>query len=103
MEVHQFLEQQSNYKLGRVVSCRLPTAVAQVRIQVRSYGICGGQSGTGGQVFSEYFSFPCHSFHQLLHTHHHPPSGAGTVGQIEADIPSGLGYTLHQDNEKKNL
>jgi hypothetical protein len=20
------------------------------------------------QVFSEYFGFPCHSFHQLLHT-----------------------------------
>jgi hypothetical protein len=25
-----------------------------------------------GQVFSEYFGFPCHfSFHQLLHNHHH--------------------------------
>jgi hypothetical protein len=45
MEVHQYLEQQSNYKLGRAVSCRLPTAVAQVRIQVRSYEICGGRAG----------------------------------------------------------
>jgi hypothetical protein len=35
-----------------------------------------------GQVFSEYFGFPCQfSFHQLLHTHHHLSSGAGTVGQ----------------------
>jgi hypothetical protein len=35
-----------------------------------------------GQVFSEYFSFPWHSFHRLLHTHHHPlSSGAGTIGQ----------------------
>jgi hypothetical protein len=27
-----------------------------------------------GQVFSEYFGFPCqnHSFHQLLHPHNHP-------------------------------
>jgi hypothetical protein len=30
------------------------------------------------QVFSEYFGFPCHSFHRLLDTHHHPPSGAST-------------------------
>jgi hypothetical protein len=27
-----------------------------------------------GQVFSEYFSFPCQfSFHQLHHNHHHHP------------------------------
>jgi hypothetical protein len=24
-----------------------------------------------GQVFSEYFSFPCQSFHQFLHDHNH--------------------------------
>jgi hypothetical protein len=24
-----------------------------------------------GQVFSEYFSFPCQSFHQFLHHHNH--------------------------------
>jgi hypothetical protein len=24
------------------------------------------------QVFSEYSRFPCHSFHRLLLTHHHP-------------------------------
>jgi hypothetical protein len=29
-------------------------------------------------------------FHRLLHTHHHPLSRAGTVGQRVADIPSGL-------------
>jgi hypothetical protein len=35
-----------------------------------------------GQVFSEYFGFPCQfSFHQLLHTHHHLLAGAGTIGQ----------------------
>jgi hypothetical protein len=43
-----------------------------------------------GQVFSEYFSFPCHfSFHRMLHTHH-LSSGAGTIGQLVADVPSGL-------------
>jgi hypothetical protein len=35
-----------------------------------------------GQVFSEYFGFPCQtSFHQLLHSHPHLSSGAGTIGQ----------------------
>jgi hypothetical protein len=27
---------------------------------------------TLGQVFSEYFGFPCQSFHQYLHHHNHP-------------------------------
>jgi hypothetical protein len=42
-----------------------------------------------GQVFSEYFAFSCHSFHQLIYIHH-LPSGASTIDQIVADIPSGL-------------
>jgi hypothetical protein len=50
------------------------------------------------QVFSEYFGFPCqYSFHQFLHNHLHLSSGASTVGQwadaigqLVADIPSGL-------------
>jgi hypothetical protein len=25
-----------------------------------------------GKVFSEYFGFPCQSFHQFLHLHNHP-------------------------------
>jgi hypothetical protein len=29
---------------------RLPTAAARVRAQVRSCGICGGQSGTGANI-----------------------------------------------------
>jgi hypothetical protein len=43
-----------------------------------------------GQVFSEYFGFPCQfSFQRLLHNHY-LSYGAGTIGQIEADLPSGL-------------
>jgi hypothetical protein len=35
-----------------------------------------------GQVFSEYFGFPCQSsFHQLLHIHPHLSSGTCTIGQ----------------------
>jgi hypothetical protein len=57
-----------------------------------------------GQVFSEYeyFGFPCGSIHWLLHTHHHPLSGANTVGQILADVPSGLSLTPLQDTKNNS-
>jgi hypothetical protein len=43
-----------------------------------------------GQVFSEYFgSRSQFLFHQKLHTH--VSSGAGTIGQLVAEVPSGLG------------
>jgi hypothetical protein len=46
-----------------------------------------------GQVFSEYFGFPCQSsFYKILHHHNHP-------GQV-ADLPSGpsLDSTPHYEN-----
>jgi hypothetical protein len=48
-----------------------------------------------GKVFSEYFCFPCQfSFHRLLHNHqHHLSSGAGTIGQTVAAVPSGPSLT----------
>jgi hypothetical protein len=53
-----------------------------------------------GKVFSEYFGFLCRfSFHWLLHTHH-LSAAAGTIGQIVADVPSGLNLTPTQ--RKKN-
>jgi hypothetical protein len=55
-----------------------------------------------GQVFSEHFGFPCHSFYRLLHTHHHPSSsGAGTIGQIVVDVPKGLSLTPLKETKKK--
>jgi hypothetical protein len=55
-----------------------------------------------GQVFSEYFGFPCQSSFRLLHTHtHHLSSGAGIIGQILADVPSGLSLTPPQETKKK--
>jgi hypothetical protein len=36
--------------IAQAVSQRLPTLAARVRAQVRSCGICGGQSGTGAGV-----------------------------------------------------
>jgi hypothetical protein len=47
-----------------------------------------------GQVFSEYFGFPCQfAFHLFLHNHH-LSSGAGTIGQRVVAVPSGLSLTL---------
>jgi hypothetical protein len=55
-----------------------------------------------GQIFSKYFGFPCRfSFHQLLHIHHHQSSWAGTIGQLEADVPNGLSLTPPQETKKK--
>jgi hypothetical protein len=46
------------------------------------------------QVFSEYFDFLYQfSFPRLLHIHHYLSSGAGTIRQIVADVPSGLSLT----------
>jgi hypothetical protein len=54
-------------------------------------------------VFSEYFGFPRHlSFHRLLHTHHHLSSGAGTVGQLVADVPSGRSLTPPSETKHKH-
>jgi hypothetical protein len=56
---------------------------------------------TLGQIFSEYFGFPFQFlFHRLLHTHH-LSTGAGTVGHLVADVPSGLGLTPPQEIKKK--
>jgi hypothetical protein len=49
-----------------------------------------------GQVFSEYFDILYKfSFHRLLHIHHHLSSGAGTIGQLVAYVPSGLKVSPH--------
>jgi hypothetical protein len=50
------------------------------------------------QLFSKYFGFPCQSlFHQMLHIH--LSSGAGTIDELVADVPSAL--SLKQPHKKK--
>jgi hypothetical protein len=81
--------------IAQALSRRLPTAKARVRGHV---GFVLDKVALG-QVFSEYFGFPYQfSFHRLLHIHHHLPSGAGTIGQLVADVPSGLSLTPPQEN-----
>jgi hypothetical protein len=73
--------------------------------QVRSFGICGEQSGTGAGFFPEYFGFPYQfSFHRLLLTHnHHPELVPGTIGQTVADVPSGLTFPTSYKFSQKSL
>jgi hypothetical protein len=57
--------------IAQAVSRRLPTASARVRSQVRLFGICGGQSGTGAgyiQVlrFSVPILIPSTALHSLI-------------------------------------
>jgi hypothetical protein len=56
-----------------------------------------------GQDFSEYFGFRCQfSFYRLLHIHHHVSSGAGTIGQLVADVPIGLSLIPPKETKKRN-
>jgi hypothetical protein len=57
--------------VAQAVSRWFSTAAARVRTGLSLVGFVVDEA-TLGQVFSEYFGFPCHAFHRLLHTHHHP-------------------------------
>jgi hypothetical protein len=87
--------------VAQAVSRRFAPAAARVWAQVGSCGIYGRHSDTGAG-FLEYFGLFCQfSFHRLLHTHH-LSSGAATIGQLVADVRSGLSLTPPQET-KKNL
>jgi hypothetical protein len=68
--------------IAQAVSRWLPTATARVQTRVLVMWDFVVNKVALGQVFSEYFGYPCQSsFHQFLHNHHHLSSGAGTIGQ----------------------
>jgi hypothetical protein len=78
--------------IAQAVSLRFPTAAARFRAGSGHVETVVGKVALG-QVFSEYFDLPClFSFQWLLHTHH-LSSGAGTIGQLVAHVPSGLSLT----------
>jgi hypothetical protein len=67
--------------IAQAVSRWLPTAAARVQPGSSLVGFVVDKVALG-QVFSEYFGFPCQSlFHQFVHNHHHLSPGAGTIGQ----------------------
>jgi hypothetical protein len=86
--------------ITQVVSRRLPTAAARVRVQVRSFGICGGQSGTRAG-FLRVLRFPCHSHSTDCSTFIIMLCGVGTIGQLVADVISRLCLTPPQETKKK--
>jgi hypothetical protein len=58
--------------LAQAVTRWLLTAAARVRVRAEHVGFVVDRVVLG-QVFSEYFGFPCQSsFHQFLHHHDHP-------------------------------
>jgi hypothetical protein len=78
--------------IAQAVSRRIPTSVPGFEPRSGHVGFVVDKVALG-QVFSEYFGFPCKfSFHRLLHIHH-LSSGAGTIGQLVADVGSGLSLT----------
>jgi hypothetical protein len=59
---------------GRAVAQRLDAGFPSLRPGL-AYGQHVGfvvDKAALGQVFSEYFSFPCQTFHRFLHYHNHP-------------------------------
>jgi hypothetical protein len=51
-----------------------------------------------GQISYKYFSLYYQLLYRLLHIHHHPWTVAGTIGQIVADVSSGLRLAAAQEN-----
>jgi hypothetical protein len=56
-------------------------------------GVCAGQSGVRADFLRVLWFYCQFAFHRLLHNHHHLSSGAGTIGQTVAAVPSGLSLT----------
>jgi hypothetical protein len=60
--VFTFLVMTANCAVVQAFNIRFPTAAAQVRPQVKSCGICVGQSDIGVDFFAEYSCFSCQYF-----------------------------------------
>jgi hypothetical protein len=86
-----------NRAIAQAVSRWLPTVAARVRARVWSSGICGGQSGAGA-------GFPLAIFIPPNSPSSQSP-GAGIIGKLLADVPSGpsLDSTPQYENKKMHL
>jgi hypothetical protein len=80
---------QESRTIVQAVRRRLPTAAGLVRSS--HVGFVVGKEALV-QVSSECSGFPCHfSFHKIFRTH--LLSGVGTIGQLVADVSSGLSHS----------
>jgi hypothetical protein len=87
--------------IAQAVSRQLRTTATLVRARISSYGICCGTSSTGaGFLLVLRFPLPI-----LNSTAPHSPlsSGAGTIDQLVAHVPSGLSVTPPHEIKKKLL
>jgi hypothetical protein len=85
---------------AQAVGRRFPTAAARVRAQATSCGICCGQSGAV-EGFLRVLRFPLPILFPL--TAPTLSSGSGTIGQLLADVPSGLNLTPTKKLKKNFL
>jgi hypothetical protein len=92
------LTRPSGSDTAQALSPWLPIAAARVRARVWSSGICGGQRGSGAN-FQRVLQFPLPIFIPQNYPSSQSP-GAGTIGQLVADVPGGLSLdpTLHYAN-----
>jgi hypothetical protein len=81
------------------VSRWLHIAAAQVQARVRSRGICGGQNNAGTDFFSRVLRFLLPLIPPIAPNSSsiYLSSRAGKIGQIVANVPSGLHLTPPQE------
>jgi hypothetical protein len=77
--------------VARAVSLWLPTTAGRVRAKVRTYGICGGQSGAGAR-FLRVLRFPLPIFIPLTASHTSSSIIRGWYNRQISDVPSGLSH-----------
>jgi hypothetical protein len=83
--------------VAQTVSRWFPTAATRVRVQAKSFGICDGRNSTE-EGFLRVLEFLL-SILVPPNTPYSSSSGAGTIGQLVANIQSGLSLTLHHDRK----
>jgi hypothetical protein len=87
--------------IDQAVSRRLPTAAARVQTPVRLCGIRSGQSGSEASFLPVLrFLLPVLSPPTAPHS---LSSGAGTIGQLVADVPSGVSLTPPQESKNRAI
>jgi hypothetical protein len=87
------------------ISCELKIPDPLFPIKLNAQKRRPGDKVALGQTFSGYFGLPCQSsFHQLLHSHHHLLSGAGTIGSSghSTKWTHPLRIIIKQNNNVKN-